>query len=108
MNTAAAPTVNFSLHDGNAWEVLAGFLYAARRAGWTDDQLKDVTTKCMAGDNNHLMCTLAQFTVSDDDSDAQYEVQMRDDVHKQVENVLAETAAIMPARLPWCFAVTKQ
>ena len=92
-NTAAAPTVNFSLHHGNAWEVLAGFLYAARRAGWTDEQLKDVTTKCTAGDNKQLMCTLAQFTVSDYDTNAQYQILRRDDFRKQAENVLADTGA---------------
>lgn len=103
-NTTAAPIVNFLLHDGNAFEVLAGFLYAARRAGWTDEQLKEVTTKCMSGDNENLMFTLSQFAVPDDDTDAQYEVQMRDYVRKQVENVLAETG-VAPKNVGVCIAI---
>lgn len=59
MNAAIRPTVNFTLTEGNAFEVLAGFLKAARIAGWTNEQVNDITADCMAGDHDNLMGTIA-------------------------------------------------
>ncbi len=46
--------------DGNAFALIGAFKAAARRQGWTPDEIKLVQDECMAGDYNHLLCTLME------------------------------------------------
>lgn len=61
MNTTHRANVKYTLTDGNAFAVLADFRRAARHADWSAEQLKDATNECLAGDNTHLMCTIASY-----------------------------------------------
>lgn len=45
--------------DGNAYAILGRFKLAAKRQGWTDDQIKTVLDKAMSGDYNNLLSTIA-------------------------------------------------
>lgn len=45
--------------DGNAYAILGRFKLAAKRQGWTDDQIKTVLDKAMSGDYNNLVATIA-------------------------------------------------
>jgi len=48
--------------DGNAFSLMGAFKSAARKQGWTADEISDVIFKCMAGDYNNLLCTLMDNT----------------------------------------------
>ena len=56
--------VAYVLKDLNAIEVLGGFRNAARKSGWTPNQIKEITTEAMAGDYQHLHCVLAKYCVA--------------------------------------------
>ena len=53
--------------DGNAFSLMGAFKSAARKQGWTADEVAAVTDECMKGDYNHLLCTLMDNTVSEDE-----------------------------------------
>lgn len=46
--------------DGNAFSLMGTFSREARRQGWTSDEIKVVTDKCMQGDYQELICTLME------------------------------------------------
>ena len=48
--------------DGNAFSLMGAFKTAARKQGWTADEISDVIFKCMAGDYNNLLFTLMDNT----------------------------------------------
>ena len=67
-------TVKLSLVglDGNAFSLMGAFQQAARRQGWTKEEIKEVLNECMSGDYDHLLATLANVCVeenSDEESD---------------------------------------
>jgi hypothetical protein len=53
--------------DGNCFALLGAFQKAARRQGWSQDEIKIVLDECMKGDYDHLLATLAN--VCDDEED---------------------------------------
>lgn len=53
--------------DGNAFSLMGAFKQAARRQGWTPDEIKVVLDDCMTGDYDHLLCTLMDHTESEED-----------------------------------------
>lgn len=53
--------------DGNAFSLIGAFRRQARREGWTPEEIKVVTDKCMEGDYNHLLCTLMEHCEDPDD-----------------------------------------
>ena len=59
--------------DGNAFSLMGAFEQAARRQGWTPEEIKVVLDKCMSADYNNLLCTLMEYTESpeceDDDEE---------------------------------------
>jgi hypothetical protein len=59
---ARPPKVNCRLvgEDGNAFAILGRFRAAARKAGWTPEQIEAVTQKATSGDYNLLLATIAQ------------------------------------------------
>ena len=41
--------------DGNAFSILGRFNAAARKAGWTPEEIKEVTENATSGDYDHLL-----------------------------------------------------
>ena len=52
------PKVALIGQDGNAFMVLGLCQQAARKAGWTKEQLDQFRTEAMAGDYDHLLQTV--------------------------------------------------
>jgi hypothetical protein len=50
--------------DGNAFSILGAFRNAARRQGWSTQEIEEVTTEAMSGDYDHLLQTMIQYTES--------------------------------------------
>ena len=48
--------------DGNAFSLLGAFQRAARRQGWSRDEIDKVRDECISGDYNHLLVTLMANT----------------------------------------------
>lgn len=44
--------------DGNAFAILGRFQKAARRSGWTKEQIHVVMKEAMSSDYNHLLATI--------------------------------------------------
>jgi hypothetical protein len=55
--------------DGNAFAVMGAFQQAARRQGWTPEEIKPVMQECMSGDYNHLLVTIMANTESPEESE---------------------------------------
>lgn len=53
--------------DGNAFSLMGAFSQAARKQGYSKDQIDAVTNECMTGDYDHLLMTLLENTVSIDE-----------------------------------------
>jgi len=51
--------------DGNAFAILGRFQRAARRSGWTAQEIATVRTEAMAGDYDHLLQTIIAHTHGD-------------------------------------------
>lgn len=61
--------------DGNAFAILGRFTAAARKAGWTPDEIKEVTNEATKGDYSHLLCTImdnVEEPESEDDEDDEH------------------------------------
>ena len=48
--------------DGNAFALMGAFKRAARKQGWTADEVQVVLDKCMSGNYDNLLCTLMDNT----------------------------------------------
>ena len=48
--------------DGNAFSLLGAFRAAAKKQGWTSEEIEEVTTKAMSSDYNNLLCVLMDHT----------------------------------------------
>ena len=48
--------------NGNAFALMGAFQTAARRQGWSDDEIDAVMEDCQSGDYNHLLQTLMANT----------------------------------------------
>jgi len=57
--------VPFTLTNGNAFELLAGFRLAARAVGWAPEVVMQTVVEAMSGDNEHLHATLAQWCLTE-------------------------------------------
>ena len=53
--------------DGNAFSLMGAFQQAARRQGWSPEEIKTVLDECQGGDYNHSRCVLMDNTESPDD-----------------------------------------
>jgi hypothetical protein len=61
----AKPKVKLVGRDGNAFAIMGACSQAARRAGWTKEQVDAVLEDMMSGDYNHLLATaMKNFDVS--------------------------------------------
>lgn len=52
--------------DGNAFVLMGAFQSAARRQGWTKEEIKTVLDDCQSGDYNHLLRVLMDNTTSEE------------------------------------------
>lgn len=62
--------------DGDAFSLMGAFKQAARRQGWTPEEIKVVLDKCMSGNYDNLLCILSSYTESpesEDDEEENYE-----------------------------------
>jgi hypothetical protein len=48
--------------DGNAFSLMGAFQKAARRQGWTKEEITEVLDDAMSGDYNHLLQVLVSHT----------------------------------------------
>jgi hypothetical protein len=44
--------------DGNAWAILGAFSAAAKKQGWTKEEIDKVVEEAMSGDYDHLLQTI--------------------------------------------------
>ena len=54
--------------DGNAFNLLAQFRRAARKQGWSHEDIKAVIEDATSGNYDHLLCVLMEHTEPDDGS----------------------------------------
>lgn len=47
--------------DGNAFNLLGAFRRQAKREGWSDKEIKEVTDEAESGDYDHLLFTLGEY-----------------------------------------------
>jgi hypothetical protein len=50
--------------DGNAFSILGAFSGAARRQGWTKEEIDAVTKDAMSKDYDHLLATIADNCIN--------------------------------------------
>lgn len=48
--------------NGNAFAVMGAFSKAARRQGWTPEEIKVVMDEAQSGDYDHLLQTIISYT----------------------------------------------
>jgi hypothetical protein len=59
------PKVKLIGRDGNAFYIMGTCVIAARKAGWSDEQIKAVTTDMKSGNYDHLLqVAMEHFDVS--------------------------------------------
>lgn len=65
------PTIHLNLVgiDGNAFAILGAWRTAARRAGWPQASIEEVTTEAQSGDYDHLLQTIMDNCESPEDGD---------------------------------------
>lgn len=80
MKSNIRPVVKLVGEDGNAFAILGRCRNAAKKAGWTEDQLTEFSTKARSGDYNNLLCTVMDyFDVQDDEDEEDFEDEDFDD-----------------------------
>lgn len=48
--------------DGNAFALIGGWKRAARREGWTEDEIDAVIAEAMSSDYDHLVQTIMEYS----------------------------------------------
>lgn len=48
--------------DGNAFFIIGRFRMAAKRAGWTKEEIEEVTDEATKGDYHHLIQTFLRWS----------------------------------------------
>lgn len=61
MPTTTKPKLKLAGTDGNAFALLAAALRAAKKAGWTTEQLAEFRTDATKGDYDHLLRVLQTY-----------------------------------------------
>ena len=59
-----AETVQFNIanSDGNAFALIGGWKRAARREGWSDDEINAVIAEAKSGNYDHLVQTIMGYS----------------------------------------------
>ncbi len=62
MTERKLPKVNCKLvgQDGNAFFIMGRFDQAARKAGWTKEEIDKVLKDAMSGNYDHLLCVISE------------------------------------------------
>jgi hypothetical protein len=47
--------------DGNAFAIMGRFIKAARRTGWSQEEIDVVLNEAKSSDYNHLLATIAEY-----------------------------------------------
>jgi hypothetical protein len=55
--------------DTNAYAIMAAFIRAARKQGWTHEESKAVIDEATSSDYTHLLATILKNVVDPDDDD---------------------------------------
>lgn len=55
--------------DGNAFSILGRFQSAARKVGWTPEEIKEVVENATSGDYGHLLRTIMDNIETPDDEE---------------------------------------
>lgn len=55
------PKVTLVGNDGNAFSILGSCAKAARKAGWSQEQIKEFTDKATSGDYDNLLMVACQY-----------------------------------------------
>jgi len=55
------PQVRLIGENGNAFAVLGACIRAARKAHWTEEEIKGFSDKAMAGDYDHLLGVVQEY-----------------------------------------------
>jgi len=58
MSDTPRPPLNLIGEDGNAFSILGKATKAAKKAGWTKEQIKEVMDEAKSGDYDHLLQTM--------------------------------------------------
>lgn len=61
MKTSTKPKLKLIGVNGNAFNVIALARRTARKAGWTEEQIKEYTKEATASDYNHVLTTTMKF-----------------------------------------------
>lgn len=59
--------------DGNAFNLMGHFQFAARKQGWTQEEIEAVLEECTKSDYNHLVATLANNCVEPKEDEEDYD-----------------------------------
>ena len=66
------PSIKLVGQDGNAFSILGRCQAAARKAGWTQNEVDDFMNKATSGDYNYLLRTVMEHFECDKDADGYY------------------------------------
>ena len=55
--------------DGNAFAILGRFNREARRAGWSEEDIKSVLNEARSSDYNHLLATIMEHVEEPDEDE---------------------------------------
>jgi hypothetical protein len=58
---ATKPHVQLTGKDGNAFSILGSCSKAAKKAGWTKDEIDSFMSEAMLGDYDHLLATACEY-----------------------------------------------
>ena len=60
--TTKKVTMGLLRHDGNAFSIMGRFSRAARREGWTKEEIEAVLTEARSGNYDHLLQIMIKHT----------------------------------------------
>ena len=55
--------------DGNAFAIMGRFTREARRAGWTQEEIRAVLDEARSSDYDHLLATIAEHVEEPDEDE---------------------------------------
>lgn len=58
---SSRPTVKLIGNDGNAFAIIGACKQAAKRAGWTPQQVQQLQDEMMQSDYDHLLATATRY-----------------------------------------------
>jgi hypothetical protein len=65
--------------DSNSFAVMGAWKEAARKQGWTNEEIKEVLDEATRGDYNHLMMTIVKYADPYDNEEGEWDEEEDDD-----------------------------